>query len=160
MPARQAVSRFQFILALSDNRKPCASSDSALQRIDQDRPFQSPSGDLSGYGAAGTVISLTGWGVRLPGVGGSDWVRGRYAIVVRGHLHPTQDHQSLYVAVSPVTTELAGGRGGDDSPGVGPSEKNRTIIGNSELAQLGIMRAEPIKSKPRNPGMKHLEFKR
>jgi integrase len=44
----------------------------------------------------GTLIRLTGWGVRLPGVGGAHWVCGRHAVVVvQGVPVPGGDHQSL-----------------------------------------------------------------
>jgi len=63
---------------------------------------------------AGTV-RLTGWGVRLPGGGGSDWFRGCHAVVVvQGAPLPSGDHQPLCVAVPPVLAELAGDRGTDD----------------------------------------------
>jgi hypothetical protein len=50
-------------------------------------------------GGNDTVIRLMGWGVRLLGVGESDWVGGgRAVVVVQKAPLPRGDHQSLCVA--------------------------------------------------------------
>jgi hypothetical protein len=63
------------------------------------------------------IVRLTGLGCSVPGVGGSDWVRGGHVVVVvQGAPVPGGDHQSLCVAVSPLFAEFAGGRRDDDGP--------------------------------------------
>jgi hypothetical protein len=60
------------------------------------------------------AIRVMGWGVRLPWCG---WVQtgshGCHVVVVYGVPVPSGDHQSLCVAVSSLSAEFAGGRGGD-----------------------------------------------